>query len=57
MHRHLIAIEVGVVGRTDEWMQLNCFALYQDRLESLDAKTMQCWGAIQKHRMLSNHFL
>ncbi len=41
MHRHLIAVEVGVEGRANQRMQLNRLAFDQLRLESLNAETVQ----------------
>ena len=37
MHRHLVAVEVGVERRANERMQLNGLALDQHRLECLNA--------------------
>ena len=54
MDRHLVAVEVGVEGGTDQRMQLDCLAFDQHRLESLDAETMQGGGAVQHHRMLAD---
>src|SRR5262249_45411246 len=55
MHRHLVAVEIGVEGRADERMQLNRLALDQDRLEGLDAEPVQRRGAVQQDRMLADH--
>ena len=32
-------------------------SLDQDRLESLDTQAVQCWRAVEEHRMLVNHFI
>ena len=57
MDGHLVAIEVGVERGADERMELNGFALDQDRLESLNAETMERGGAIEQHGMLTNDLL
>ena len=57
MHRHLVAVEVGVVGHADERMQLNGLALDQDRLERLDAQPVQRRRAIQQHGVLADHLV
>jgi hypothetical protein len=37
MYSHLVSIEVGVKSCTNERMDLDSIAFYQDRPESLDA--------------------
>jgi len=44
VHSHLVAIEVGVEGCTNQRVQLNGRAFDQDRLESLDAQAGAGWG-------------
>ena len=56
MHRHLVAVEVRVVSGANERMNSDRFAFDQQRLESLDRKTMQSRRAVQQHRMSSRHF-
>ena len=56
MHRHLIAVEVGVVCRADQGVQLDRLAFNQQRLERLDTQTVKCWRAVQEHWMLTNDF-
>ena len=51
---HLIAIEIGVKGGTNQRVKLNSLTFDQDRLESLNAKTVQGRGPVQHHRMLAN---
>ena len=41
MHRHLIAIEVRVEGRTDQRMQLDRLALDQHRFKGLNPQAVQ----------------
>ena len=50
--RHLVAVEVGVVARADQRMQLDRAAFPEDRLEGLDAEAVQRRGAVQQDRML-----
>src|SRR6185369_10419078 len=56
VNRHLVAVEVGVERRTHERVNLDRFAFDEDRLKCLDTETVQSRSAIQKHRMLANHF-
>ena len=44
---HLVAVEVGVEGGADERVQADCLAFHQDRLERLDAQTVQGWRAVE----------
>ena len=48
MNSHLVAVEVGVEGGADQGVQLDGTALDQDRLESLDAQTVQCRCTVQQ---------
>ena len=57
MHRHLVAVEVGVVGHADERMQLYGLALDQDGLERLNAEPVQRRRAVQQHRVLADHLV
>ncbi len=57
MHRHLVAVEVGVEGRADERVQLDRLALDQHRLERLDAEPMQRRRAVQQHGVLADHLV
>ena len=52
MHGHLVAVEVRVVRRADERMQMDGFAFDQHRLEGLNAETMERGCAVEQHRML-----
>ncbi len=56
MHRHLIAVEVGIERGAYQRMQLNRLAFDQHRLESLNPQPMQRWRAIEQNRMLADHF-
>ena len=55
VHRHLVAVEVGVERGADQRMQLDRLALDQHRLERLDAEAVQRRRAVQQHRMLADH--
>src|ERR1700676_2218830 len=55
MHRHLVAVEVGIVRRADERMEMDRLPLDEDRLEGLNAQTMQRRRAVEQHWMLANH--
>ena len=55
MDSHLVTIEVRVVGRASQWMELQSTALSEDWLKSLNTQTMQGWGTVQKHWMLLNN--
>ena len=55
VNRHLVTIEVGVEGRANERMQLDCFAFDQHRLESLNTKTVQGWCTVEHDRVFTNH--
>ena len=52
VHRHLVAVEVGVERVADERMDLDRLAVHQDRLERLDAQSVQRRRAVQQDRML-----
>ena len=51
MHSHLVAVEVGVEGRTRERVQLDGAALDQHRFECLDAQAVQRRRTVQEHRV------
>ena len=57
VHRHLVAVEVGVEGVADQRMQLDRLALHQHRLERLDAEAVQRRRAVEQYRMLGDHLL
>ncbi|EKD29813.1 MAG: hypothetical protein ACD_78C00261G0001, partial [uncultured bacterium (gcode 4)] len=43
---HLIPIEIGIKGRTTEWVELDRLPFDENRLESLDTETVKCWCTI-----------
>ena len=49
---HLVAVEVGVVCGTYQRMQLERAALNEDRLERLNAQTVQSRCAVEQHGVL-----
>ena len=57
VHRHLVAVEVGVEGRADQRVQLDRLALDQHRLERLDAQPVQGRRPVEQDRMLADHLL
>ena len=54
---HLVAVEVGVEGGTDQRMQLDRLAFDQHRLKCLDAKTVQGRRTVQQNRMLADDLI
>ena len=57
VHRHLVAVEVGVERGADERMDLDGLALDQDRLEGLDAEPVERRRPVQEHRVLLDDVL
>ena len=57
MYRHLVTIEVRVVGTACQRMKANGLALDQGRLESLDGKAVKRWSTVQQNRVLFGYFL
>ena len=51
---HLVAIEVGVECGAGKRRQVDGLAFHQDRLERLNAQTVQRRCTVQKHRMLGD---
>ena len=49
---HLVAVEVGVVRRADERVDLDRLAVHQDGLERLDAQAVERRRAVEQHRVL-----
>ena len=49
VHRHLVAVEIGVEGRADHGVDLDGLALDEHRLEGLDAEAVERRGAVQEH--------
>ena len=57
VHGHLIAVEVGVERRADQRVQLDRLAFDQQRLEGLDAQTVQRRRAVEEDRVLLDDLL
>ena len=57
MHRHLVAIKIGVECRTDQGVQLNRLALDQNRLKRLNPQAVQRRRPIEQHRMLADDLI
>ena len=55
MAGHLVPIEVGVVARTYERMQLDSPAFPEDRFEGLDTEAVQRRRTVQEYRMFFDH--
>ena len=52
VHRHLVAVEVGVERRADQRVDPDGLALDQHRLERLDAQAVQRRRAVEQHRVV-----
>ncbi len=57
MDRHLVTVEVGVVSRTYQRVQLNSLTFDQYRLECLNAQAVQRRRAVEQYRVLADDFL
>ena len=51
MHRHLVTVEVGVVGRTNERVNANGFAFDQLGLKGLNGEPVQRGRTVEHDRM------
>ncbi len=57
MHRHLVAVKVGVVGSTNQRMNFQSPALNQNWLKSLNAQAVQSRRAVQQNGVLADNIL
>jgi len=57
VHRHLVAVEVGVVGMTYQRMQLDGLSIHEDGVESLNAKTVQRRCTVEQDRVFLDNFI
>jgi hypothetical protein len=57
VNRHLVAVKVGVKCRADQWMQPDRLPFHQNRIERLDAETVQRRCTIEQHGMFTNYFI
>ncbi len=55
VHRHLVAVEVGVERLADQRMDLDRLALDEHGHERLDAEAVQGRRAVEEHRVLLDH--
>ena len=56
VHGHLVAVKVRVERGADERVDANGLAFDEHRFKGLNAEAVQRRSAVQKHRMLANHF-
>ena len=52
---HLITIEIGVIGFSNQWMQTHGLTRNQHRFKGLDSQTVQRRGAVQKNWVFLDH--
>src|SRR2546430_9096490 len=57
MHRHLVTVEVRIIGSANQRMNSNGFALDQLRFKSLDGQSVQSRRTIEEHWMTFGHFI
>ena len=57
VHRHLVAVKVGVERGADQGVQLDGLALDEQRLKGLDPQPVQGGGPVEHHRVLPHHFV
>ena len=57
VHRHLVAVEVGVERRAHQRVDLDRLAFHQHRLEGLDAQPVQRGRPVEQHRVVLDHVL
>ncbi len=57
MNSHLVTIEVGVVCRTNQRVQLDSFTFDQYRFERLNTQTVQGRRTVQQYRVLTDNFV
>ena len=55
VYRHLVTVEVSVISRTHQWVQLNRFTFDQLRFERLNTQTVQCWCTVQHDRVFADN--
>ena len=54
---HLVAVKVGIVGGADQGVEAECTAFHQDRLEGLDAQTVEGRCTVEENRVLLDDIL
>ncbi len=55
MNRHLVAVKIGIVGHTDQGMDLDRPPLDQHRFKGLDPQTVQGRGPVEQDWMILDH--
>jgi len=55
VYRHLVTVEVSVISRTHQWVQLDRFTFDQLRFERLNTQTVQCWCTVQHYRVFTDN--
>ena len=56
MHRHLVAVEIGIEGGADQRVKLDRLTFNQHRFKRLNAQTVQSRRAVQQHRVFADNF-
>ena len=57
MYRHLVSIEVGVEGRTHQWVKSDSLSFDKLRLEGLNTQSVKGRGTVEQYRMSLDHIL
>ena len=57
MHRHLVAVEVGIECRANQGVNSNRFAFDQNGLKRLNTQSVQRRCTVQQNRVVLNDFL
>ena len=57
MDGHLIAVEIGIEGRTDQRMELNRLSLDQDRFKGLKPKPVKGRRPVQHHGIFADDLI
>src|SRR5476651_2027305 len=57
VNSHLVTIEVGVICRTNQRVQLDRFTFDQNRVKRLDTQTVQGWCTVQQYRVFADNFV
>ena len=57
MHGHLVAVEVGIKGGTDQRVQANGLTLDENGLKSLNAQLVQSRCPIEQYAVVANDLL
>ena len=55
VYGHLVAVKVGVIGSTNQRVQLNRLTFNQNRFKRLDTQTVKCRCAVQQYGVLADN--